>query len=190
MTGRTHDLAALTALNAVISLTAIPQFNIATGIAALGSNMIGGLLPDLDNVTSDIWDKIRFGNLLARLIKPLIGGHRMISHSLLGLGIVAFLSEKILNTLGGIILVDMKIVWAALIIGYLSHLLADTLTTEGVPWLFPIPYRFGFPPEKQFRIKTGGWGEKLIFFPGLILLNGYLIYRNYPAYLELIQSLK
>lgn len=189
MTGRTHDLSALTALNAIfILLPVTPRMSVATGITALGANMIGGLLPDIDNATSDIWDKIRFGGIIAKIVKPLIGGHRMVSHSLIGLGIAGFLLDKALNAVSGVILVDMEIVWFAAMIGYASHLIADSLTTEGVPWLIPLPVRFGFPPVRKLRIKTGGIMEKAFVFPGLITLNGYLLYRYYPKYLELIRS--
>ncbi|KKR50544.1 hypothetical protein A3A55_00200 [Candidatus Roizmanbacteria bacterium RIFCSPLOWO2_01_FULL_40_14] len=184
MTGRTHDLAAFTALNLVfITETAPPDISFATLAAAVGANMIGGLLPDIDDATSDIWDKVRGGSLLGKLIKPLVGQHRMLSHSIVGMVIIGFLSEWFLNWLGSIVLVNMNIIWWALMIGYFSHLVTDSLTKQGVPWLFPIPIRFGFPPFEFMRIKTGGIIEKSLVFPGLILLNAYWIYANYQHYI-------
>ncbi|MBI4136640.1 metal-dependent hydrolase, partial [Candidatus Roizmanbacteria bacterium] len=73
-------------------------------------------------------------------------------------------------------------------IGYFSHLVTDSMTTQGVPWLFPIPIRFGIPPIKALRIKTGGFMEKFVVLPGLILFNGYLVYLNYPTYELFVKS--
>lgn len=186
MTGRTHDLAAFTALNLVIATQPIPEVSLPTIFIAFGANMIGGLAPDIDQSTSNFWDNIRGGNVLARLISPLLGGHRFISHSILGLVIFAFLSQWILNLLSSFLIVDMNIVWISFMIGYISHLITDTLTRDGVPYFFPIPLRFGIPPFKFLRIKTGGFIEKSLFFPLLLIANGYLFYTFYPKYLEFL----
>jgi membrane-bound metal-dependent hydrolase YbcI (DUF457 family) len=58
----------------------------------------------------------------------------------------------------------------------LSHLLADSLTIEGVPWLFPIPFKFGFPPFAFLRMKTGGWIERLLVFPSVFVLTLWIYY--------------
>lgn len=188
MTGRTHDLAAFTALNIVFVLQPMQAISLGTVIVSLGANMIGGLLPDIDEATSDIWDKFRGGRIIGHLIKPLIGQHRLISHSLLGVGIIGYLLRYVLQSLGTILLVDMNIVWWALMIGYLSHLVIDSFTTAGVPWLFPIPIKIGFPPVRFLRFKTGGLVEKAVVFPGLLLLNGYLVYTNYALYETFFRS--
>ncbi|MBI2029640.1 metal-dependent hydrolase [Candidatus Gottesmanbacteria bacterium] len=189
MTGRTHDLAAFTALNIVFVTHPPPQMTIATVIAALGANMIGGLLPDIDNATADIWDKVRGGRVIGHLIQPLIGSHRMISHSIFGLAIIGYLLKNIiLPVIGTVILVDMNIIFDALMIGYISHLVVDSFTTQGIPLFFPIPVRIGFPPNKHLRIKTGGLLEKILIFPGLLFINGYLIYTNYQFYEIFLRS--
>ena len=64
-----------------------------------------------------------------------------------------------------------RIIGRHLVPGFVSHLIMDTFTKEGVPWLFPIPIRFGIPPFSFLRLKTGGMLEKTFVFPGLILLN-------------------
>ncbi len=189
MTGRTHDLAAFTALNIVFLLKhPIPDITFATTITALGANMLGGLLPDIDNATSDFWDKFRGGNILAKIVKPFVGKHRMISHSFLGLFIGAIILELLLSWMGTFLLVDMNVVWWSVMIGFISHLITDGMTKQGIPLLFPIPWDFGFPPFKFMRMKTGGFIETWIVFPGLIILNGYLIYANYGTYLELFRG--
>ena len=189
MTGRTHDLAALTALNLAVVTTQVPPMTIPTAFVAISANFIGALVPDIDQQTSMFWKNVRGGGSLAVLISPLLGGHRFISHSILGIIIFGFLSKFLFNILGSFILVDMQIVWIAFMIGYISHLLMDTTTKEGIAWFFPIPWRIGIPPFSFLRIKTGGWIEKLFVFPGLVFLNGYLIYTYYPKYLEFLRSL-
>ncbi len=87
-----------------------------------------------------------------------------------------------------VLLVDMDIVWWAFMIGFLSHLVMDTLTKEGVPWLFPIPIHFGFPPLRFLRLTTGGFVEKSIVFPGLILLTAYVVFVYYGKYLLFFHS--
>lgn len=189
MTGRTHDLAAFTALNvAFLVMHPIPDITFATTITALGANMIGGLLPDIDNATSDFWDKFRGGNILAKIVKPFVGKHRMISHSILGLVITALFLELILSWVATFVLVDMDIIWWSVMIGFVSHLITDAMTKQGIPLLFPLPWDFGFPPFKFMRMKTGGFCEKWIVVPGLFALNGYLIYLYYDKYLELIRT--
>jgi membrane-bound metal-dependent hydrolase YbcI (DUF457 family) len=188
MTARTHDLAAFTSLMAVVTLWPMPNMSLATAMVALGANFIGGLFPDLDNSTADVWEQVRGGHLIGKVIPPLLGGHRYITHSLVGLALIGWLVQKLLNVVGNVVLVDMHIVWWAFMIGMVSHLIVDTITKEGVMWLFPIPWRIGFLPWKSLRLTTGGILEKSIVFPGLVLINGYLIWQHYPTLLNLIGS--
>jgi inner membrane protein len=183
MTGRTHDLAAFTTLTLLLTVQPIPQMSLATALTALGANMIGGITPDLDQPTAKLWNSVPTGSLFGRLIDPLLGGHRMITHSLLGMGLIGWGLKFLLAKIGRVVLVDMNLVWWAFMLGYLSHLIADTLTKEGVPWLFPIPIRFGIPPLKALRITTGGLIEKVIVFPALLVANGYLFYMHYGLFL-------
>jgi inner membrane protein len=189
MTGRTHDLAAFTALNAAVILTpAIPDITLATAITAIGANMLGGLLPDIDNATSDFWDKFRGGNILARIVRPFVGKHRMISHSLLGMFIAGWLMKGFLAAVGTVLLVDMEIVWWAVMIGFASHLVTDAMTKQGIPLLFPLPWDFGIPPLEFLRMRTGGRRETWIVFPGLIIANILMFYYFYGRYLHLIRG--
>ncbi|MGH7245526.1 MAG: metal-dependent hydrolase, partial [Candidatus Levyibacteriota bacterium] len=141
MTGRTHDLAAFTALNYIIAITVFPHITLSTAIFAFGANMIGGIAPDIDQPTADLWKKLPAGFLYSRVFTTALGGHRHISHSLLGIVIFGFGSMFLLSLLGKTILVNMDIVWFAFMVGFLSHLIMDTFTREGVPWLFPVPLK-------------------------------------------------
>src|SRR5437868_11896646 len=134
MTGRTHDLAAFTALNLVIVSQPLPQISLATGIAALAANMIGGLTPDIDQPTADLWRRLPAGTVFGKLLSPILGGHRFISHSILGIILFGLLSSFLLDKISSVVLVNMHIVWWSFMIGFISHLIMDTFTKEGVPW--------------------------------------------------------
>ncbi len=187
MTGRTHDLAAFAALSYVVATQDIPQMTLATGIVALSANLIGGLAPDVDQPTAALWNRLPVGNIIGRVVHPLLGGHRFISHSILGIILFGIVLKFFLQAISSVLIVDMNVVWWAFMIGYVSHLIMDTLTRDGVPWLFPIPVRFGIPPLKALRLKTGGMMEKTIIFPGLMILTGYMYYVNYGRFLDILK---
>ncbi len=189
MTGRTHDLTAFTALNLVFVSIAVPQMTLATAVVALGANLIGGVAPDADQPTGALWDKFPASSVVGHLAHPFVGAHRHISHSLLGLAIVGFILNFLLTRIGTVLLVDMQIVWWSFMIGYFSHLVADSFTTEGVPWLLPIPWKFGIPPFSALRITTGGFREKTLVFPFLLILNGWLFYTHYAEYISFLKTL-
>lgn len=184
MTGRTHDLAAFTTLTYFIATQPLMHMRLSTAIVALTANLIGGLTPDIDQPTGDLWHKLPGGTVYSRFITPLLGGHRYISHSILGILLFGFLSRYLLVLASHALIVNIDIVWWAFMFGFLSHLVMDTFTREGVPWLFPIPWKFGLPPIKEFRVKTGGLVEKYIVFPGLLIANGYLFYKYYDVILK------
>lgn len=191
MTGRTHDLAAFTALTYVVAVNPLPnQLSLATALAAFSANMVGGLAPDLDQPTANLYRKVRGGSILAKLISPFLGGHRFISHSILGILVFGFLTRFVLDKMSAVVLVDMQIVWQTFMIGFVSHLIMDTFTKEGVAWFFPIPWRVGIPPFSTLRLKTGGLLEKSFVFPGLLAANVYLIYNNYAKFLALFHLVR
>lgn len=188
MTGRTHDLAALAAGSFVFFYYLPDRISLGTLATAFGTLFIGGLYPDLDNASSDLWKKVPGGSLLGRLFAPLLGGHRMISHSLVGIFLTSFLLEWVLQLGNSFLLVDMNIIWVAFMTGYVSHILADSFTKEGIPLLFPIPIKFGIPPIKKLRLKTGGRMEKYIVYPFLLLITGSMYLQNYQRLLVFLQT--
>ncbi|HUQ85005.1 MAG TPA: metal-dependent hydrolase [Candidatus Limnocylindrales bacterium] len=187
MTGRTHDLAAFTAMGVVIVSNPLPKITLATALVALIANMIGGIAPDVDQSTAPFWRNLPIGGMFGRFFGKILGGHRFLSHSVIGIVIFGagfrFLQEVLKPSFPSL---NMDIIWSAFMIGFFSHLVMDTFTKEGVPWLLPIPVKFGLPPIRHFRILTGGYIEKLVIFPGLILLNIYLYYQNYGLIQEFI----
>ena len=146
MTERTHDLFALTALTVAFILMPLTEISLITLIVSVIVNQIGSAIPDLDQPTAEFYRELPAGSLIGKLVSPLLGSHRLISHSLLGMGIVGYVINLVLEYLSNYLTADINIIWWAFILGYLSHLVADSLTKEGVPWLFPLPIKIGFPP--------------------------------------------
>lgn len=176
MTGRTHDLAAFTGLVlAFIALPLIPM-SVPTAITAFGANFVGGLFPDIDQPTSDLWDNFRGGKFAGKFFTRMLGGHRHISHSLIGLFLIGFLLEKFLWMISSIFLVNMEIVWWSFMIGVVTHLIADSVTKDGIPLLWPLKWKIGVPPLRILRMKAGGVVENVIVFPGLLISTGYILF--------------
>lgn len=187
MTGRTHDLAAFTTLTYYLATQPLITMSLATLGATIAATMIGGVAPDIDQPTGTLWRKFPTGGIFGKIAHPFLGRHRTISHSLFGLALFGFAVSKILNYAHTFLLVDINIVWWAFMFGFISHLVADSFTKEGVPWLFPIPIRFGIPPIKALRITTGKLVENSFVFPVLLLTNAYLIYHNYGKFLDFLR---
>lgn len=188
MVGRTHDLVAFTAMNIVVATQPLPPMTLATALVAFGTNMIGGLVPDLDDANSRIWSCFRGGSIVGKIVDPFIG-HRNISHSILGIFLFAVIGKLVTGLLSSWILIDWNVAWWAFMIGVVSHLAADAVTRDGIPLFFPLHWKVGFPPIKFLRIKTGGLIETFLVFPGLILLNIWLFYSHYSLYVSFFKHL-
>lgn len=70
--------------------------------------------------------------------------------------------------------------WLAGVIalGYLFHILGDTMTVAGTPLLFPIPTKGKYWwTHRLLKIKSGGSTEKLVIVPISIILSIYAIVR-------------
>ncbi len=187
MTGRTHDLAAFAALSYVVATQPLPEMRLSTVLVALSANFIGGLAPDIDQPTADLWNRLPAGGVWGRVFYRFLGGHRFISHSLIGVFLFGFLLDWLLKMASTVVLVDMNIVWWSFMIGFVSHLFMDMLTHDGVPWLFPIPLHFGIPPFRALRLKTGGFVEKSIVFPLLLFLTVFIYYAYYERFLDILK---
>jgi len=187
MTARTHDLAAITALGIVVLSQPVRTVTLATGIIAVFANLVGGITPDIDQPTAPLWRNLPVGKYFGKVFDDFTGGHRFLTHSLLGLAIFGFAAHWLLVFLHPIMhSVNIDLVWWAFMIGMLSHLVMDTLTKEGVPWLLPVPIRFGLPPLKAFRITTGKVVETFGVFPLLLIVNAWLYHANYHKLLEIL----
>ncbi|CAN5121432.1 hypothetical protein BH09PAT3_BH09PAT3_5970 [soil metagenome] len=188
MIARTHDAAAITALGVVFLLATPQHVSLATVIVAVLANLIGGITPDIDQPTAPFWRNLPIGKYFGKLMGNALGGHRFLSHSILGLFLFGFLFNSLLLFLHPIMgSIDTGFVFWAFMIGMISHLVMDTLTKEGVPWLLPIPIKFGLPPIRAWRITTGKWVETRVIFPLIIIFNCWFYFLFYD---ELVTILK
>lgn len=189
MTARTHDVAAITALAFVAVLEPVHTLALSTILASMLANQIGGIVPDIDQPTAPFWRNLPVGRLFGKVFDTLIGGHRFISHSLIGLILFGLLSNALLHFLQPILgHIDIQIVWWSFMIGVVSHLAMDTLTKEGVPWLLPIPIKFGIPPLKRLRVTTGKWEETFVILPSLVAIDIWLFAHYYSQLLAFIHA--
>ena len=65
MTGRTHDLAAFSALGIIVILDPPKIVTLSTVLVAILANQIGGILPDIDQPTAPLWKNRRKANISA-----------------------------------------------------------------------------------------------------------------------------
>lgn len=148
MKGSTHALLGVVGLVGLQGWIPLPPDLPRLGIALVSAG-IGALLPDLDADESLIRHEThtaRSDGPLGWLVSWLMPSHRGVTHS--GLAALA--------------VVGLAWLWphywlTALAIGYVSHIVADMLTRQGVPVLWPIHWRLSLSP-----ITTGGSAESLI----------------------------
>lgn len=190
MTGRTHDLAAITALSVVYLSHPVHPLRLSTAIVAIIANLIGGITPDIDQPTAPFWRNLPIGNIFGRTFGRLSGGHRFLTHSVLGVALIGFAAHWLLVFFSPVMgQVNIGFVWWAYMIGVTSHLVMDMFTKEGVPLLLPIPIKFGIPPIKRLRVTTDRWVENLIIFPGLLTFNGFWMMAHYQELLEILRRI-
>ena len=183
MTAKTHDLAAATALGIAILARPLENISLSTALISLLANQIGGIAPDIDQPTAPFWRNLPVGRFFGKVFGALAGGHRFLSHSIIGVALFSLLANLLLHFLSPLMPhVDIGYVWWAFMIGVVSHLVMDSFTKEGVPWLLPIPFKLGFPPLKKLRITTGKSAELLLVLPLLFAFNIWLYSAHYDKF--------
>lgn len=184
MTYKTHISTGLLFSSVVFLLIYNIELSPVLILALVVSTVVGASAPDLDTPTGGLWKKIPAGSLISRAIKPVfIGGHRHLSHSLIGFAIFTGIFYLLIKMIPyDPIIHNSQFIILAYMIGHISHLFADMFTEMGVPLLFPLGYHFGIPPNpfEKMRIKTGRWFENLIIYPAvnialLLTIYTYLI---------------
>ncbi|MEH2921156.1 metal-dependent hydrolase [Samsonia erythrinae] len=99
--------------------------------------LLTALLPDIDHPKSALGQRLKWlSTPIARLF-----GHRGFTHSLLAIAAGIFFIQTRLPP-DWLLPTD---VYHAMIVSYLSHILADMLTPAGVPLLWPCRWRFRLP---------------------------------------------
>ncbi len=173
MTWSTHSLFGVNAVWLLVPLLpVVPDANIGVlcAVAALGS-----LLPDLDASESKIKHLKLPGAefkpfLLAAVVVSRTDQHRGLLHSLCGLGLASILAVSIVPWSGGA-------ASAAFLLGYASHLLADSATKSGLRLFYPSPKRYYALP-KALRITTGSLAEEALL-PFLAAGAMVLLFRHF-----------
>jgi len=129
---------------------------------------LGSLAPDIDN--SNSW----LGRLLPFISKPIEKrfGHRTLLHSIFAiLSLVAIaVATKTLDLLNP----ATSQLFISFVIGYISHILLDCTSTQGVKILYPLSMKNAvFPFDAQqpeaYRIKVGSKADLALGFIFLIL---------------------
>lgn len=189
MTARTHNAFAFASLVTAAAYFPPESINLLTFIVAIVGTDIGALIPDMDTGGNYLWGLLPQGHKLGEFLRKIFYKHRTITHSLLGLFLIYKFFDSILPRIFNASFLNPHIVFASLIIGYISHLVSDSLTEEGVPLLFPLRISFGFPPVKAMRIKTGGWFENFVVFPGVWIYLIWFVNLNKEVLLHLLKGL-
>ncbi len=190
MTGRTHNIIGFAGLVTAAALFPPTHLNGYTLAACIVGNVIGSLLPDIDDAGNRLWDFLPAGNFVGSICRRAFYRHRTITHSILG-GFLVYkglwwLLPRIFNPA----YVDIKTIFISIMIGYVCHLFADMLTKDGVPLLFPFKWYFGIPPIQFLRITTGSFFENALIFPGVIVYIVLFIGKNKEQFLQLFQLVR
>jgi inner membrane protein len=160
MMGPTHFvIGGATWLGAMAVLTRANPSNV-TPVIILGGYVIASisaLEPDIDtknSLASKMLGPIT--QVISYVVRKAFGGHRKITHSLIGMGLVGL----------GVFGVSQWLhippwIGAAIMTGWISHVLADMTTREGCPLLWPIS-------KKKYGlhfVETGKRLERYVIHP-------------------------
>jgi inner membrane protein len=187
MTARTHDAFAFASLVTVATFSPPASLNLYTLFSAIIGNVVGSLIPDMDQAGNKLWDLLPIGDTLGKIFRKVFYKHRTVTHSILGVYLIYRILDWLLIKILNPAFVNPKIVLISIMVGYVSHLLADSFTEEGIPLLFPFKFNFGIPPIKKWRIVTGGWFEKFVVFPGIFVYLVWFIGRYRDVLVEIIR---
>ena len=154
MTAPTHIAFGLLTVAGSFSFFSMPFHR---NLPAVACAIIGSVLPDIDSPRSYIGRVLPFASI------PIERqwGHRTITHSLLCLLALSVMTWPLL--------IFQTPCYAALLLGYMSHIIADCATKSGVPLFYPHPAACVFPGSAKYRIKTGSTGEGCLLI-GLLLM--------------------
>ncbi len=155
MTAPTHASFGILSLLSIGALIGRPAT-----LPAVAMVTIGALLPDIDTAQSTIGKSLY---PLSRWLERRLG-HRGAVHSLCALLMLGLIAAPLIGF--------NRFWWFALLVGYFSHLLLDTLNKEGVPLFYPSRVRAVMPKARRWRIAVGSKAEivLLIVFSVFALL--------------------
>jgi membrane-bound metal-dependent hydrolase YbcI (DUF457 family) len=183
MTGKTHQIIGITFGLGAYFIINEPHYGPATLASVVVFSSVGALLPDLDKASAEIWHSLPIvGHTAGKVVDPFIS-HRNITHSIIGTALAGFLFYYLLIHFPPYWAIEIQTVFISFIIAYISHLLADSFTVEGIPLLWPVKWMAGIPPKpfEGVRIMTGKWFENLIIFPIINIVLLFLIVSNWST---------
>lgn len=171
MTGKHHLIAGAVCGVCVGASAIIAPGNTSYLIAcgAVGTTMIGSLLPDIDSRTSKLGSKMKITSFLANKLF----GHRGFLHSPLFIVFVMWLLNFIFTKNG---IQDYSLLWQGLAFGMINHLMCDMMTKGGIPILYPF-----FKLKLSFtNMKSGSKWEliPLILVCILTVVATYVLCKN------------
>jgi inner membrane protein len=160
MTWRTYALLGISSLWLMAPVPAeVLGYDVGT-LAAVAA--LGALLPDLDASESSIKHLKVLGTQFKSFLVPAqvvhaSEQHRGLLHSLAGLDMIGVMATPMILWIG----------WApvvALLLGYASHLQADSATRTGILLLYPCRSRYDLLP-KGWCITTDSLAEEVLLLP-------------------------
>lgn len=151
MTAEGHLLFSVASLIMAHKLELTPELAQGDWLHMIPGVLLGALLPDIDHPSSIL------GRLLRIISLPIskLCGHRGFTHSLVAWLILLISCYQWLSSKWDI----PHDLIQAFLLGYMSHLVADMLTPSGVPFLWPLPFRFCLP---VLRSKSNKRAERFI----------------------------
>lgn len=186
MTARTHDIIAFASLITIATLNPPESLNIHTATLAIVANIIGSLIPDMDQAGNRLWDLTPASDFTGRIGRRIFMGHRSISHSIVGVFIIYKLLQFVLPLVFNSDYINSEVILSSIMIGYISHLASDMVTRDGLPLLFPIKLKFAVPPLASLRVRTGSFVEKFVVFPLVLTYIFWFIFNHQTEIRHLI----
>lgn len=159
MMGHTHvTLGVVVGLGVGIISQSTPTDSVGLGLIA----GLSAILPDIDHPQGQIRQKMGVAGHLSLFWLS----HRGLTHTLLANVAIYVLSYVLIPGLAQ---------WAV-VGGYTSHLVADSLTRRGIPLFWPLTDRPIHLLPRLMRISTGSWVETVLWLLLLVTI-GYCLVR-------------
>lgn len=184
MTDKTHQMIGLTAASAVFLLNDPQPVTLSIAASVVVGSFLGSLAPDIDQPTASLWRNIPLGGIWGRIVSECLGGHRNLSHSILGVFLFGLLMDWVIRFLPAGWGLAPDLLYISALIAFIAHLAADSITVMGIPLLWPWGRNMGFPPIPfdGARIITGKWFENLVVLPLATLVFIFLVIHFGPRF--------
>ena len=148
------------AFSSVLYLGGATVFEYETGLINAAIAALFSLMPDIDLPTSKVGRPLFF--ISAPMERRF--GHRTITHSLIGVGILVGLASPLYFT--------YPLVFWAILGGYWSHIQIDMANIRGVDLFWPSPIRVVMPGKINYRLEVGSKAEMIVLCALLVFCVG------------------